>query len=344
MNLVLVYLGNSVPSFVYENLNYLVKTFPQYETYIILDTKSSKNFYAPNKVKVWIFEEDKDSDLKSLNFLQHDAQFRNGFWSLTIKRLFAVTDFMEKMQVQNVLHIESDVWLSPNYPFDKLISAPHGISYPLSNLSEGVASTLYIRNIDNGKRLARYALKEIERNPDSTDCTILGSLYADPDEGHAVGILPTIIPLSLNLNAGLDPERFNIMSSAIEYFGGLFDAATWGQYLLGIDARNTAGYKHVYATQSHHPCNPQATKILFDELSQSPIVSINGVRWPIFNLHIHSKSKAAFTYPAKLSEVARRSNVLDKSPRREINFNLFAFAIIKRAIKFVYRRANSFIK
>jgi hypothetical protein len=344
MNLVLVYLGNKVPSFIYDNLNYLVKTFPQYETYIILDIKSSKKFKTPNKVKVWIFEEDDNSDLKALNFLQHDAQFRNGFWSLTIKRLFAVTNFMENMQVKNVLHIESDVWLSPSYPFNKLISSPHGISYPLSNLSEGVASTLYIRNIENGKRLARYALAEIERNPDSTDCTILGSLYADPDEGHAVGILPTIIPLSLNLNAGLDPVRFNIMSSAIEYFGGLFDAATWGQYLLGIDARNTAGYKHVYATQSHHPCNPHATKILFDELSQSPIVSVNESRWPIFSLHIHSKSKAAFVYPARLSEVARRADVLDKSPRREIAVNLFTLAIIKRVINFVYRRANSYKK
>jgi hypothetical protein len=342
MNLVLVYLGNKVPSFVYDNLNYLIKTFPNYETYMILDAKSAKNFIIPNKVKIWIFEEDKDSDLKSLNSLQHDAQFRNGFWSLTIKRLFAVTNFIEDMQIKNVLHIESDVWLSPSFPFDKLIGSESGISYPLSNLSEGVASTLFIRDIENGKHLARYALSEIEKNPDSTDCTILGSLYADPKQGGAVGILPTIIPLSLNLNVGLEPERYKVMSSAIEYFGGLFDAATWGQYLLGIDARNTAGYKHVYATQSHHPCNPKATKILFDELSQSPIVSIDEYRWPIFSLHIHSKSKTAFFYPANLSEVAKRSKVLDKSPRREISLKLFTLAIIKRATDFVYSRSNGF--
>jgi hypothetical protein len=344
MNFVLVYLGNKVPNFVYHNLKYLSKAFPKTDVYIILDKISAANFRAPAKVKVWLFEEHINSNINSLRFLNHDLQFRNGFWSLTIKRLLALVQLIEDMKLSNVLHVEADVWLSQSFPLEKIIESNFGIGYPLSNLEEGVASTLFIRDLECGEYLRTYIAREIQKNPNSTDCTILGSLYKEDAAEITVGILPTIIPSTSNLNENFDPIGHQVMSEGSEFFGGLFDAATWGQYLLGIDARNNFGFKHIYGVQPHHPCNPQSTTIWFDEITQAPIAKIGKVQLPLFSLHIHSKSKRAFIYPSMNSEVSKRANFAPKKPRQELLIQLFLVGFVKRVIFFVIRKVRKFSK
>lgn len=344
MNFVLVYLGNKVPKFVYSNLRYLTKAFPTNDIYIILDKTSVANFKAPAKVKVWLFEEDSNSDINSLGLLNHDLHFRNGFWSLTIKRLVALVQLIDDMNLENVLHIEADVWVSQSFPLEKIIASNFGIGYPLSNLDEGVASTLFIRDSECGEYLRSYIVREIQKSPNSTDCTILGSLYKENNSEITIGILPTIIPSTSNLNESFDPAAHQVMSEGSEFFGGIFDAATWGQYLLGIDPRNNSGFKHIYGVQPHHPCNPHSTTIWFDEITQVPIAKIGKEQLPLFSLHIHSKSKKAFIYPSINSEVAKRANFSPKQPRQELLIQLFLVGFVKRMIFFIIREVRKFSK
>jgi hypothetical protein len=232
-----------------------------------------------NKIGVEYFEVDLD-EFKSesgVNFLNHPTSFRNGFWSLTILRFFALLDCMQKLELSKVLHIELDIKLMPTFPWQALENLQYEISYPQVTDQDGSASILYINRTKGLVEMLAEFSRQMRMSPNSTDMSLLG-LYKRMHPSR-VGLLPTF------------PGQ---TQTVLPWELGCFDAATLGMFLTGTDPRNSRGWIHFQKKQPNHIVDiAQFEDIGF--IGKSLIFRSQGQTAPIFNLHIHSKQPALFT-------------------------------------------------
>ena len=70
-------------------------------------------------IQVWLYQENKSENSRLKENSNLPMSFRQGFWFSTTSRFFALEAFSRENKNAKILQIESDVWLSPNFPFSK---------------------------------------------------------------------------------------------------------------------------------------------------------------------------------------------------------------------------------
>jgi hypothetical protein len=143
-------------------------------------------------------------------------------------------------------------------------------------------------------------------------------------------------------------------------FNGIFDAASLGMWLTGIDPRINYGFTKYFDTniliKSNFIVNPWAYQFLY--IKKQGLYLINGEkRVQIYNLHIHSKSMSFFsstrdTTIAQLIKLSARGKV-------SIKFSPYVLAMLfwnnylnKTLLEFMYnspslyflRKINTYLK
>ena len=118
--LVLVHLGEELPLFLRLNILYLKKN---YENLIVI---ADSQKVISKVTKLGINSYFYTGSQRLIDFLttklSHKKSFRNGFWFKAIIRFYALLDFMNQTSNNSLLHLESDVWISPNFPISKFSS------------------------------------------------------------------------------------------------------------------------------------------------------------------------------------------------------------------------------
>jgi hypothetical protein len=194
---------------------------------------------------------------------------------------------MQTQSDQSILHIEADIWLSPNYPMGKFTDIGELIAYPLTNFDQGVASTVYFKNFQASKLLKEFSEECMREDPATTDVSVLGKLYLRyPKE---ILILPTAASTESYFHDFVTQATRLKMSGNYERFGGVFDASTWGQFLTGEDPRNNIGRKLVYHHQLHHSICPKMERFHYSE-EAGLTATFENKQFEIFSLHVHSKN------------------------------------------------------
>ena len=247
------------------------------------------------------------------NVLNHPTNFRNGFWSLTLLRLFALFECMKKMELDKVLHIELDVKLFRNFPWDCLEKMEFEVSYPLVTTDNGSAALLYLSGIQGLSKMLEEFSRQIKVNPSSTDMSLLG--WYKKNHESEVGILPTF------------PGQTH---TAIPWEQGCFDAATLGMFLTGTDPRNTRGWVYLFKNQPDHI----AQTPLFEEFSyiQNTLTfQYKGLNYPIYNLHIHSKQPRLFLDSGIRNAI--RGNSFRDNEKHYFKVDVFLAAMIRSLIR-----------
>jgi hypothetical protein len=202
-----------------------------------------------------------------------DSQFRNGFWIYTSLRFFYIHAFMKKHNVEDVIHLENDVLVY--YNIDQLIFPRNAIYLPFDTRQRNIASIVYIPKF----QLLEPILKSY--NSTSNDMQAFHAHY-----GSVVDNFPIFIK-----DKDDDPlTRF--VSHNYSTFGYIFDAAAIGQYLGGIDPRNDPANTVGFINETCVIKYDNYTIVFTDE--GRPQIVIDGVTYPIFNLHIHSKNLNKF--------------------------------------------------
>lgn len=213
--------------------------------------------------------------------LSHNLSFWGGFWFLTIKRFFLLHKFMEETGGSDVLHVESDVLLLPEFPFEALIRLDCELAFPLVDDQHAAASVMYIKNFDAINKLVDY-IDSDQLSHDDTDMKILAK-YAK--ENSKVKVLPSIV------------ECKTFESKTNELFEGIFDGATYGQYLFGLDPKNNLGRRTLFKPLYGHYAQAYAYSykvVMKNRRYGLRVVNTDGGEYPIYNLHIHSKDLRAF--------------------------------------------------
>ena len=285
MKLVVVYLGRNVPKYVFLNLALLQHRFPEYD--VVFLTDYLKNLVKAEKIGALSIRVPRSEEYEEISpsQLAYDPGYRDLFWYKTLARLFALNRYLADHPNEPILHIEADVLLMPDFPLDTVRQITHSLSFPLSTVNQGAASTLFIKDRSALQNLISFAIERIEIDPGETDMTILAKYrIAYPER---ILVMPSAPNQSEAFIDHSFTNQISALSENIDFFGGLFDANTWGQYLTGEDERNSRGVRQIFHFQSHHAINTQAFIFDFDSNLRVKLASEG---YTLFSLHVHSKN------------------------------------------------------
>jgi hypothetical protein len=287
---------------------------------LLVENELNLNFFRISNLEVFQTPPLNESWSLIKKTLQHDLSFRNEFWFNSIARFNAIHDYMQKQHLNRALHVESDVTFLPNFPFSKFEALGSKLAFPLQGSGQGIASLFYVGSFQILADFLDYCFVEVLRNPMSTDMTILSN-FVDEHNDEVV-ILPTLADANV-----IRPNLSN-------YFEGVFDAISIGQYFFGIDGRNARGIRKLFATDSTHYVQPSEFQF---EWKDSSLIAMNErFQVEVFNLHIHSKDKEALNLNSLKKKFNKRSMQSIKGEQLEFAFTDFMksiFYLLKRRVK-----------
>jgi hypothetical protein len=288
----LVYLNSRIPKYVAKNMQYLSDQFPT-ENFVLISDILSNEYHAKN-IGFEFFQVDESSQLwpEISKITSLPIDFRSAFWLTSLIRFKALENYLNAYPQNELIHIEADVLLLPNFPFDAIQKYKGEISFPMVSSHLAAASILRIKSLDSMQFLNALIEKEVFARPNHTDMTVLAKLT----ETHSgfISTFPTQPESHKQDLVDQGPKNFQLCEGQ-KHFNGIFDAATWGMYLLGTDPRNSRGISFLGKDFALH--DVKASRYKF-EISQSGLLSIregNGGKNDLFCLHVHSKIENIFS-------------------------------------------------
>lgn len=277
MNIILTCLNN-FQEYILVNIEQLLKL--DYKNILVITELEFFDHFASFKDRIQLIDKKElhDSFHYSSKTL-FDKSFRNGFWYLTSQRFFYIYEYMKKYDVENVIHIENDVLLYYNFETTVLDRIDRNYMYtPFDTYERNIASILYIPNSTLFQKILE--LYDVNKN----DMHNFSHIKKQTQLIKNFPIFPT--------NQKGPEEQF--VSENYEQLQYVFDAAAMGQFLGGVDPRNipnnTVGFVNETCVIKYNEYEFTWEK---DGINR-PFLIVNDVKYPIFNLHIHSKNLSKF--------------------------------------------------
>ena len=283
----------------------------------------------------------KDAKWRNLEaILNHPKSFRGNFWFTSLARFLAISQFAKEFPGE-IVHLESDVVISRDFPFEKFTNQRKGIAFPITSSKRGIASTVYFRNASFAEALANFASKIASEYPDTTDMLILRQFFNNFPE--IITPLP-IAPCSSDAFSTLPEEPlWSLMKESLNHFNGIFDGNDIGPYFFGNNPWNGHGksFFKIQTIENYSEC--ENWRITFDPSRGFPCISTksNPENVKIFSLHMASKNPRFFRQP-------EQSKLLSKALKKQahlpyykmyfrILFNMIIFAFYRRSTRVIKR-------
>ena len=184
-----------------------------------------------------------------------------------------------------VLHVESDVRLAPAIPLAVLQRAVRDVAYPLMADGRGSGSAVFLRTPEASGSLA----ESLERHLQDKSGNDMEGLWAFWEQNQStVSLLPgNELADDFRLERAVGPQWVEEHAQLRSCLGGVFDCASYGQFLFGTDGRNSRyGWRHSGVVSKEHFAQPSPSRIV--TLSGWPFVLEGGQS--LLSLHVHSKS------------------------------------------------------
>ncbi|MFY7729336.1 MAG: hypothetical protein ACOVRN_07460 [Flavobacterium sp.] len=278
MNLILVCVG-TFQEYILDNIEQLIRLHID-PIYVITNRGFFNRFHMYNGRIQLIDADELRDEYQFYTKTSLDKSFRDGFWALASMRFFYIYAAVKSLGLTDCIHIENDVLLF--YPIEVLkhCFTRDKIYLPFDTFERNIASIMYIPNADIFKRVL--------------DCYQMSKNDME-NFAHIKRVTALIenFPIYPKEAASTVEEQF--VSENYPEFGYLFDAAAIGQYIGGIDPRNSPGDTRGFVNET---CVIKYNKHVIyakdiDHMKK-PFINIHGKEYPIFNLHIHSKKLRLF--------------------------------------------------
>jgi len=291
MKFVFVQLGSFIPHYLESNIKRLSAMFPSNEIYLITNNKKLLKLTIKNLMLIEYVTSTQHEYL--LNKLSKKTDFREGFWRLSLERIIAFTKFQIENKFDYLLHIESDVIVFPNLPVDA-IKKLNKLSWCQYNSRLDIATLLYSPNYQSALFLQKSIENKLELNNSHTDMTILSEIRLDNNSSIAIlPSLPEVESLLVNEKSKITLDSKIQMSSLFNAFGGIFDPAAIGVWLLGKNPENTHAMSVLHdrwiIDSGDSFIDPSKVKFIIKSDGSLTLIE-KGIQIPIFNLHVHSKN------------------------------------------------------
>lgn len=258
--------GRKVPKYLQRNLSLHETMHPNLKQYLITDCSFKPK--TTNTEVVQIQELSESFLTSTFNQITEEKiiPFRQkNFWILTTKRFFYLYDFMVTLDLQRVLHLESDNLVLNADRLSRLLEeVPRGLAFPMQSEFEGCGSVFYVAERDSLKRFLEFVLDKWKISEEN-DMTLLGQ-FSKSD--HV-----TVLPSKPNSELIVDPGAY-------------------GKYFVGSDARNfrIPMRKRGVVTDESTSRLHEMRSLKF-RLSGPPIQLFltENLSGEVLNLHLHSK-------------------------------------------------------
>jgi len=304
---VYIHLGGDLPKHLILNLKRHRELFPQQEIVLVSSENWKDEISTGIENLVLSLDELQPSIFKEMSNY-HNFDFRNGFWKYTLQRLFAFEAIHRKYPDQQLLHIESDVLIMPNFPWDRFELIDKLAWLPVNSESD-IATLLFLPNLKSTLFLMDYLYKHTTDKPETTDMFALKSFAMKNPTKHYY--LPSYTRVT-NKNLEVISES-NLIPPGI--FEGTFDPIAFGLWNFGVDPKNFFGIRRRYFIDPTHFVDPSKVRLFY---TKSKLIDTSGNE--LYNLHIHSKNLSLFQKNWEinlikgLKEVESRSKRLNFSP------------------------------
>ncbi len=230
-------------------------------------------------------------------FGQFEEKFRKGYWKLTLERLISINTYHSVFSTERILHVESDVIIFPNFPLSKL-EGLRKLAWPMFSMNSDIGSLIYSPNSQQSRKLAELLISEVKKCS-ASDMELLFRVRTILGENfQSLPISHKKLPELMNKNSKIKHAELQSMKSGVDIFDGIFDGLAFGSWIGGFDPRNRFGVTKVHTRDIIDSgvsfVDPSNIFLEINSASQLHINS-NGVRIPIYNLHIHSKNLKLFS-------------------------------------------------
>lgn len=330
LKIVFAHFGKRVPKHLTLNIKRCKKLFPNIPIVLI----ANRECKLPDIKGIEIFFYTPGSEWHQLDQnLSHPKEFRENFWLTSLARFLALENYLAKNPGE-ILHVESDVILAPDFPFDKFSTMAKSMAFPVLSSSQGIASTLYIRDHATAKKLVTLTLDMSTKDSQITDMLILRKFYDLYSESMQTMPIGPSQRSAYQENA--EEQLLLEMKSALSAFGGCFDGLDIGYFIYGVDPRNDKGRKHLRSALPNNYLLVPKISIAFSE--ERNFLNVESEELdksiPLYSLHIHSKN-------AKLFRTANNSRVLRQGVsayRLPVTYKFIPQIFVKTASMAIARR------
>lgn len=332
IDLVFVHLNSNIPLYLRLNLRSVVRKFPNHNVVLIHNVAQISRIPrgvvqfnykgSPNLMKI-------DSNLK------HPKEFRNNFWLTSIGRFDALSAYMETTN-RSLIHVESDVILSDDFPIDKFNEISSMLAFPVVAGNRGVASTLYIKNLESAQKLVNQSVEISDINPNTSDMEILAKFNSEFKQECL--ILPFAPSDNQYFHEPIGAEAKLDSLSQIKRFGGIFDGNDIGVYLFGSDPRNRRGISYIRQEIQGNYAATSKWKFRYDK-KRKFLAVINGEEEiAVYSAHATSKSIWIFWHVTRTLRL--RISLFRNTGKPSARFHLFTFlrAIVKKLARQLFKK------
>jgi hypothetical protein len=330
MIIIFAHFYTQLPKHLILNIKRTIAIFPEHEIFLVTDLDIDRTLIQ--KLKVFKYHPDSDW-LKLERNLTHDKEFRGNFWFTSIARFLAIAAFA-KIYKSEILHLESDVIISSDFPFRLLSETKSLFLFPIISDAQAIASCLFIRNSAAAEYLANLVISESLNDSQTTDMFVLRKLTRI--NGREFELLPAA-PSQKNAMPSANDNFLKDNSNMLAHFGGIFDGFDIGRYLFGMDPRNRRGFSTLRAFDPTVYLNVRELDLRVESNREFPyVLDVNTNRmFPIYSLHIHSKKRELFI-PTKIKKLISKAVKESKHPPKRI----FYFRTFLASVRFAMLRRS----
>jgi hypothetical protein len=331
-SIVFVHLGKKLPRYAMENLHFTKKQFPEKSIWMVSDHSLVIERVRGIGVKTFLVPREMLEEEFYVSHLNHPSEFRNSFWIKTIARFHALANFQNENDTP-IIHLENDVWLSSNFPFDKFNRLSASIAYPLLNESQGIASVMYLKDGKTSQTLIDLFREIVANDGTHTDMTLLGEVSRNKQINFEP--LPTMPPEN-----DTSPTH-RLFSANFDLFNGCFDAAAYGVYFLGTDPRNSKGFSELYVRRDQHNLPTNIESIKYMSHNSTVVVQTSNRSYNLFCLHNHSKNLQIWSENREKCLGSRFENAKSSI---DMSRKFYPKVFLSELSKYLFRRAIDILR
>ena len=230
---------------------------------------------------------------------QGDITFRKGFWKHVKERFFYIEELIKSENLKDVVSMEYDVlvYTSVDHLINKLKTLKkQTIRIVRDNDERGHPGFMYIPNLESIQEYNHFLISILHMNLEDMQAL---ALYANTykDKINYFPVITVVRNLSIpsrKSKCGHSSKDPFYLSEDSEQIGVLFDSAVIGQWVGGIDSRNTGGTKISKYENESSLYNINEMKFQWKKDLQTFL-------WQPFldgrllaTIHVHSKALASF--------------------------------------------------
>ena len=304
-SIVFIHLGDGIPSHLPIAIKQARLFTKDCAIYLIANRQSLENVpeeLVENKA-ICVAAESLPKEANHASFQRMSRLDRNsmgGFWMFATERFFYLFELMKRFDLSDVFHLEYDnmlyadvaAWLPTLHEYYS-----GKIAATFDNDSRCIGGFMYISDRKPLEQFTQYVAERAHLP--KNDMEFLAA-FKNVEGGAYIDHLPIIAPsyagdhplVSANRHTVCRPELY---FQHFDAFQAIFDAAAIGQYLGGISPRNGPAIPgFINESSVFNPSLLQYEWIADEEGRLVPMAIYRKERWPIVNLHIHSKNLAQF--------------------------------------------------